>query len=83
MDNILKVISMLLLVFSSCIVSGQQNPQYTEYMFNTTNVSSAYVGLKVCTMINVLERIQYVCVDRAPETKALTIDVQSYKLIEL
>lgn len=74
MNNILKVISILLLVFSSCIVNGQQDPQYTQYMFNTMSVNPAYVGSKGHTMINVLARTQWVGIDGAPDTQTLSYD---------
>ncbi|WP_435261483.1 PorP/SprF family type IX secretion system membrane protein [Tenacibaculum sp. nBUS_03] len=74
MNNILKVISILLLVFSSYIVNGQQDPQYTQYMFNTMSVNPAYVGSKGHTMINVLARTQWVGIDGAPDTQTLSYD---------
>ncbi|WP_435261470.1 PorP/SprF family type IX secretion system membrane protein [Tenacibaculum sp. nBUS_03] len=74
MNNILKVISILLLVFSSYIVNGQQDTQYTQYMFNTMSVNPAYVGSKGHTMINVLARTQWVGIDGAPDTQTLSYD---------
>ena len=74
MNNILKVISILILMLSSCIVSGQQDPQYTQYMFNTMSVNPAYVGSKGHTMINVLARTQWVGIDGAPDTQTLSYD---------
>lgn len=53
---------------------GQQDPQYTQYMFNTMSVNPAYVGSKGHSVINLLGRTQWVGVDGAPDTQTLSYD---------
>ncbi|WP_435264314.1 type IX secretion system membrane protein PorP/SprF [Tenacibaculum sp. nBUS_03] len=54
---------------------SQQDPQYTQYMFNTMSVNPAYVGSKGHTMINVLARTQWVGIDGAPDTQTLSYEI--------
>ena len=53
---------------------GQQDPQYTQYMFNTMSVNPAYVGSRGHGMINLLGRMQWVGVEGAPDTQTLGYD---------
>ena len=68
-----RVIVLLVLVMSS-IAYSQQDPQYTQYMFNTMSVNPAYVGSKGHSVINLLARTQWVGIDGAPRTQTLSYD---------
>lgn len=60
-----------------CIIIGinaQQDPQYTQYMFNTMSVNPAYAGSNGHSIINLLGRTQWVGVDGAPNTQTLSYD---------
>lgn len=60
-----------------CIISrinAQQDPQYTQYMYNTMSVNPAYAGTSGHTIINLLGRTQWVGVDGAPDTQTLSYD---------
>ena len=52
---------------------GQQDPQYTQYMYNTINVNPAYAGSRGVTSIFGLYRTQWVGLDGAPETATVSI----------
>ena len=67
------VIGFLILigVFSG---NAQQDPQYTQYMYNTQVINPAYVGNKNTLNFGFLYRTQWVGLDGAPETGTLTID---------
>lgn len=51
---------------------GQQDPQYTQYMYNTQVINPGYVGSKMHTSIGLLGRSQWVNFDGAPQTGTLT-----------
>lgn len=47
---------------------AQQDPQYTQYMYNTVNVNPAYAGSRGTMSIFGLYRTQWVGLDGAPKT---------------
>ena len=55
-------------------IHAQQDPQYTQYMYNTMSVNPAYVGSRGHTTITGLGRTQWVGFDGAPDTQTLSID---------
>jgi len=60
-----------------CVISGikaQQDPQYTQYMYNTMSVNPAYAGSNEHGIINLLGRAQWVGVDGSPNTQTLSYD---------
>lgn len=56
-------------------VYGQQDPQYTHYMYNMNVVNPAYAGSHDSAHLNFLARTQWVGLDGAPET--ITFGVHS------
>lgn len=59
------------IVFTLIILSradAQQDPQYTQYMYNTSVVNPAYAGSKENLAIGLLYRSQWISVDGAPKT---------------
>ena len=70
----LKIVLILFLVFSATNISAQQDPQYTNYMFNTLSVNSAYAGSRGHFSVTALHRTQWVGIDGAPQTQSLTIE---------
>ena len=67
MKKIKLLLSVLVLV-SSSVVFGQQDPQYTQYMYNMTILNPAYAGSQGVGSIGILGRTQWVGVDGAPQT---------------
>ena len=58
-------------VFFFCyywLVSGQQDPQYTQYMYNLSVVNPAYAGSKGHWSLGLLYRNQWTGLNGAPET---------------
>ena len=53
---------------------AQQDPQYTQYMYNTINVNPAYAGSRGVTSIFLLHRTQWVGLDGAPVTNTASIN---------
>ena len=64
------VLTLLLTVTASY---GQQDPQYTHYMYNMNVVNPAYAGSKGTLSIGVLGRLQWVGIDGAPKTATANI----------
>ena len=52
---------------------AQQDAQYTQYMYNTTNVNPAYAGSRGVMSVFALHRTQWVGLDGAPVTNAFSI----------
>ncbi|WP_397363810.1 type IX secretion system membrane protein PorP/SprF [Olleya sp. R77988] len=49
-------------------VNAQQDPQYTQYMYNMSTVNPAYAGSKENLSFGLLYRSQWVGIDDAPKT---------------
>lgn len=71
----MKIIyTILLTLFIINGINAQQDPQYTQYMYNTMSVNPAYAGSNGHTIINLLGRTQWVGIDGAPDTQTLSFD---------
>jgi type IX secretion system PorP/SprF family membrane protein len=62
----------LTLFLMSTTFFGQQDPNYTQYMYNTISINPAYVGSKDYTSFVALARTQWVGVPGAPETQTFS-----------
>lgn len=68
-SSVLLIISMLL----QCIPGqAQQDPLYTQYMFNTLAFNPAYAGTRGTTSLMALSRHQWVGFEGAPVTQTIT-----------
>lgn len=70
----LKVIVGLAIVFIFHKSTAQQDPQYTDYMFNTLTVNSAYAGSLGHLTVTGLHRTQWVGLDGAPQTQSFSVE---------
>lgn len=66
--NIIKRLGILLLVIAGLNVNGQQDPMYTQYMFNTQTINPAYAGTWESLSFMVLARQQWTGFTGAPTT---------------
>ena len=57
-------------------LSAQQDPQFTQYMYNTMSVNPAYAGSRNHTVINALMRTQWVGLNGAPQSQTLSYDTR-------
>jgi len=64
----------LLILLGSFSGKAQQDPQYTQYMYNTQVVNPAYAGNRDVLSFGLLYRTQWVGLTGAPETATLTAD---------
>lgn len=68
-----KKIIILILIVVTGISYAQQDPQYTQYMYNTIVVNPAYAGSREVMSIFSLYRTQWVGLDGAPDTSNFSI----------
>jgi hypothetical protein len=61
---------LLLLSFKSI---AQQDPSFTQYMFNTMTINPAYAGTRNVLSASLLHRSQWLGIDGAPETQTLSV----------
>jgi type IX secretion system PorP/SprF family membrane protein len=71
--NIIKGIGILLAVAASFTSHAQQDPMYTQYMFNTQTINPAYAGTWESVGFMVLARQQWVGMEGAPQTYTFTM----------
>lgn len=63
---------LLLVLLGTYSVQAQQDPQYTQYMYNTQAINPAYAGSGDALSIGLLYRTQWVGLEGAPKTATLT-----------
>jgi type IX secretion system PorP/SprF family membrane protein len=63
----------VLLIFNIMQLRAQQDPQYTQYMYNTLTVNPGYTGSTGNLEATLQHRTQWVGIDGAPQTQAFTI----------
>jgi type IX secretion system PorP/SprF family membrane protein len=68
----IKILLSVLTLVSIAKVFGQQDPQYTQYMYNMNIINPAYAGSKGIGSLGLLGRSQWVGVDGAPQTFTLS-----------
>ena len=64
----------LLILVGTFSGNAQQDPQYTQYMYNTQVVNPAYAGSRNVLSFGLLYRTQWVGLDGAPKTATLIAD---------
>lgn len=74
MTNRIKNSIVIFMLLITCSVFGQQDPQYTQYMYNTLSVNSAYAGSMGHFTATGIYRSQWVGLEGAPSTQSLTLD---------
>lgn len=73
MRRIVNSIICGVVVLMSFNVQAQQDPQYTQYMYNPLVINPAYAGNRGVTSILLLHRSQWVGLDGAPRTQNLSV----------
>ncbi|MGV6846617.1 MAG: PorP/SprF family type IX secretion system membrane protein [Lutibacter sp.] len=73
MKTLIKFV-VLIVLFSSSTVFGQQDAQYTQYMYNMNVLNPAYAGSQNTLSIGLLGRSQWVGIDGAPKTFTASIN---------
>ena len=65
--------ALLLALVLAAPVAAQQDPQFTQYMFNLLAINPAYAGAAERVSIKALTRHQWVGFEGAPSTQTLTV----------
>lgn len=71
MKTLLTLLFLLILIKPGF---SQQDPQYSQYMFNTLVINPAYAGYRETQNISLLHRDQWTGFDGAPKTQSLIVD---------
>lgn len=74
-SSLIKSLILVFITLLSIAVSAQQDPQYTQYMYNTMSVNPGYAGQRDVLSATALYRTQWVGIDGAPKT--LTFGIHS------
>jgi len=61
-------------MFTGTVSYAQQDAQFTQYMYNTINVNPAYAGSRGAMSIFALHRTQWIGLDGAPVTNAVSMN---------
>jgi type IX secretion system PorP/SprF family membrane protein len=64
----MKKLLIILILLIAINVQGQQDPQYTQYMYNMNVINPAYAGSKENLSFGLLYRTQWTGLDGAPKT---------------
>ncbi len=75
MKSIKSLIKIAVVIFSISAMYSQQDPQYTQYMYNMNILNPAYAGSQETLSIGLLGRSQWVGIDGAPKT--ITANIHS------
>ena len=62
-----------LLILASLDVRGQQEPMFTQYMFNTVAVNPAYAGTRNTLNLTSLSRLQWLGLEGSPKTYSVAL----------
>jgi len=73
-NRIYRVLIVILFLSFYQAVIGQQDSQYTQYMYNTQTVNPAYAGSRGVMNFTGLYRTQWVGINGAPETMNFTLN---------
>ena len=74
MKQYIKALALVLLSGMGMTAKGQQNIQFTQYIFNSMSVNPAYTGYKEEWFGQLGLRSQWVGLDGAPKTGVLSVD---------
>ncbi len=64
----MKKLYIIIVLLAATQVYGQQDPQYTQYMYNMNVINPAYAGSKENLSFGLLYRTQWTGIDGAPKT---------------
>jgi len=71
--NIIKGLVILIIVTLGLTTKAQQDPMYTQYMFNTQTINPAYAGSWESLSFMVLARQQWAGLEGAPQTYTFSL----------
>ena len=72
-----KLITSIALIFGSIAASGQQDPQFTQFMHNKLFMNPAYAGMKGALCFSTIGRQQWAGFDGSPRSGIFSADFAS------
>jgi type IX secretion system PorP/SprF family membrane protein len=69
-----RKVLLYVLLLTGIVSYAQEDAQFTQYMYNTINVNPAYAGSRGVLSVFALHRTQWVGLDGAPVTNAVSIN---------
>ena len=69
-----SIIVFFVLILTGIVSFGQQDAQFTQYMYNTININPAYAGSRGFMSLFALHRTQWVGIDGAPVTNSFSVN---------
>lgn len=69
-----SIIVFFVLILTGIVSFGQQDAQFTQYMYNTININPAYAGSRGFMSLFALHRTQWVGLDGAPVTNSFSVN---------
>lgn len=73
-------IALLLMLLCPLLTFGQQDPMYSQYMYNGLVLNPAYAGSREALSLNLLARKQWVGIEGAPETQTASAHIPVFSL---
>jgi type IX secretion system PorP/SprF family membrane protein len=70
---LIALVAAFVMILLNCPAFGQQDAQYTQYMYNTVSVNPGYTGSRGHLSIAALYRAQWVGLDGAPKTQTFNL----------
>lgn len=70
----MRILLCLAALLVTTALQAQQNPQYSQYIFNGMIINPAYTGSKNVLNINAMHRVQWTGMPGAPNTQTFSID---------
>ncbi len=67
----IKLVVLFFIIVLSLDATAQQDPQYTQYMYNMNVLNPAYAGSRNTLSVGILGRTQWINIDGAPKTLTL------------
>ncbi|MCU0442402.1 MAG: type IX secretion system membrane protein PorP/SprF [Bacteroidia bacterium] len=74
MKALIKIHLIIIGTLLSVVVYAQQEPMYSQYMFNTMALNPAYAGSREVISTTLLGRAQWLGIEGAPKSQTLSID---------
>lgn len=68
----ITTLALVLFQFACSSLSAQQDPMFSQYMFNTLSINPAFAGSAGITTLNGIYRHQWTQIDGAPVTQSIT-----------
>ena len=70
-----KIISIIIFSFLSLSAFAQQEPQFTQFMFNKLGLNPGYAGANDAPCISIIARNQWLSIDGGPQTQLINFNM--------